>query len=95
MANPPGNESAITRAEFEQFLHVFTHEIRNRLNDIALEATDLSEQAGGTDAARLQQQIQDCSAFLKRVRESLAPDAPQGRRAVLAEFVKKLREHSV
>jgi len=83
----------LAREEFEKFLLVFTHEIRNRLNSIALEAADLAEQAGPpVDAARLQQQIQECSAFLKKVRETLAPDDPKAGKTALADFIKKLRE---
>lgn len=89
----PSGESAVPREEFERFLHVLTHEIRNRLNGIALEAADLAEQAGPqADSTRLQQQIQDCSTFLKKIRTTLAPDDPQVQRAELAEFVKALRE---
>jgi len=89
----PDSSSAIPREEFERFLHVLTHEIRNRLNGIALEAADLAEQAGPqADAARLQRQIQECSSFLKKVRTALAPDDPQAERSALAEFVKSLRE---
>jgi signal transduction histidine kinase len=87
------DEEAIPREEFERFLSALTHEIRNRLNSIALEAADLAEEAGPpADAMRLQQYVQDCSAFLKKVRETLAPDDAKGQRVSLAEFVKKLRE---
>jgi signal transduction histidine kinase len=83
----------VRREEFEVFLHVLTHEIRNRLNSIALEAADLAEQAGPpADATRLQQHVQDCSAFLKKVCETLAPDAPHIEKVALADFVQKLRE---
>jgi signal transduction histidine kinase len=83
----------VPRDEFEQFLGALTHEIRNRLNSIALEAADLAEQAGPpADAMRLQQYVQDCSAFLKKVRETLAPDDPHAEKMALAEFVKRLRE---
>ena len=83
----------VSREEFELFLLALIHEIRNRLNGIALAATDLTEQAGpDANDARLQQQIQECSAFLKKVRDALAPDDPAAARATLAEFAKKLRE---
>jgi signal transduction histidine kinase len=86
----------IPREEFEHFLAALTHEIRNRLNSIALEAADLAEQAGPpADAMRLQQYVQDCSAFLKKVREALAPDDPHGEKMALPEFVRKLRERPV
>jgi len=95
---PPPNSDAtppVPREEFEKFLHVLIHEIRNRLNGIALEAADLAEQTGPRpDAARLQQQVQDCSAFLKKVREALAPDAPQTEKMALADFAKKLRDRN-
>ncbi len=90
--NPP---ETVTREEFEQFLTAFTHEIRNRLNLIALEATDLAEQAGPqADSIRLQQHIRDCSAFLKSVRDTLAPDDPAARKIALAEFTARLRDRS-
>src|SRR5579863_4972734 len=97
--SPKSADKPVPREEFEKFLHAFTHEIRNRLNAIALEAADLAEQArltaGSTtgppaDATRLQQQVQECSAFLKKVREALAPDDPRAERAALADFTKKL-----
>jgi signal transduction histidine kinase len=85
----------VPRDEFEKFLHALVHEIRNRLNGIALEATDLAEQASPqADATRLQQQVQECSAFLKKIREVLAPDAPQTEKMALADFLKKLRDRN-
>jgi signal transduction histidine kinase len=91
---PPANDpTVLQREEFERFLSALTHEIRNRLNSIALEAADLAEQAGPpTDAMRLQQYVQECSTFLKKVRETLAPDDPNAKRMSLPDFVKKLRE---
>lgn len=89
----PKPSPTVPRKEFELFLSALTHEMRNRLNGIALEAADLAEQVGSqADATRLQRQIQDCSAFLKKVRETLAPDDPQAEKVALADFVKKLRE---
>jgi signal transduction histidine kinase len=83
----------IPREEFESFLNALTHEIRNRLSSIALEAADLAEQAGPpADAMRLQQHVQDCSAFLKKVRETLAPDDSRAGKMTLSAFVKELRE---
>jgi len=88
------NPNQIPREEFESFLNALTHDIRNRLSGIALEAADLAEQAGPpADATRLQQQVQDCSAFLKKVRETLAPDDSRAERIALSAFVKELREH--
>ena len=88
-------EKAVPREEFERFLNALTHEIRNRLNSIALEAADLAEQAGPpADAMRLQQYVQDCSAFLKKVRETLAPDDAHAQKVSLSDFVKKLRERN-
>jgi gamma-glutamylcysteine synthetase len=85
--------SAVPREEFEQFIIALTHEIRNRLNSIALEATDLVEQAGPpADGTRLQQYVQDCSAYLKNIRETLAPDESHTKTVALTEFVKKLRD---
>lgn len=83
----------VSREEFESFLTALTHEIRNRLSGISLEAADLAEQAGPpADATRLQEHVQDCSAFLKKVRENLAPDDPHAGKISLPDFVKKLRE---
>lgn len=93
MSDQGANKAVVPREEFEQFLLAFTHEIRNRLNGIALEATDLAEQAGDlADATRLQQQIQDCSTLLKTVREALASDNPQAERVALADFTKTWRK---
>jgi signal transduction histidine kinase len=91
--SPPGD---LTREEFEAFLRAFTHELRNRLNGIGLEAADLAEQAGaGADASRLQRQVRECSAFLKEVREMLAPESPQTAPVAPAEVVKKWRERNI
>jgi signal transduction histidine kinase len=94
-APAPGAQdpNQLPREEFEHFLNALTHEIRNRLSGIALEAADLAEQAGPpADATRLQQHVQDCSAFLKKVREALAPDDSHAKKVKLADFVKELRE---
>ncbi|HEV3270791.1 MAG TPA: hypothetical protein VGZ93_01285 [Candidatus Methylacidiphilales bacterium] len=88
----PGSDQ-IPREEFERFLNALTHEIRNRLNSIALEAADLAEQAGPpADATRLQEHVQDCSAFLKKVRETWAPDDSHAKKVPLADFIKEVRE---
>jgi len=85
--------SAVPREEFEAFIHALTHDIRNRLNSIGLEATNLAEQAGPpADATKLQQLVQDCSVYLKKIRETLAPDDTHTDTVALTEFVKKLRE---
>ncbi len=98
--NSPAESSSvsgtISRDEFELFLHALAHEIRNRLNGIALEAADLAEQAGPpADATRLQEQVQNCSSLLKKIRQVLAPDDPQAERMPLPEVVRKLRERPV
>jgi len=91
-SDPSPEPSAVPRAEFEHFLNALTHEIRNRLNSIALEAADLAEQAGPpADATRLQEHVQDCSAFLKKIRETLAPDDAHAERVSLSEYVQKFR----
>ncbi len=83
----------LSREEFEHFLNALTHEIRNRLNSIGLEAADLAEQAGPpADATRLQQHVQDCSAFLKKVRETWAPDDSHAAKVALSTFLKELHE---
>lgn len=85
--------TAVPREEFEKFIIALTHEIRNKLNTIALEAANLAEQSGADEeGARLQQQIQDCSAYLKKIRETLAPDDTHTDTVVLTDFVKRLRE---
>jgi signal transduction histidine kinase len=92
-APAPQGPNQLPREEFEHFLNALTHEIRNRLNSIALEAADLAEQAGPpADATRLQEHVQDCSAFLKKVRETCAPDDAHAPKVALSDFVKKLRE---
>ena len=98
--NSDDSSSQIPREEFELFLHAFTHEIRNRLNGIALEATDLAEQAhltagGQADASRLQRQVQECSALLKTVRDLLAPDDSRANKMALADLLKKLKERTL
>ena len=86
--------SSVPREEFEKFIIAFTHEIRNQLNTIALEAADLAEQAGPpADATRLQQHVQTCSAYLKKIRETLAPEDAHTDTVALTEFVKRLREN--
>lgn len=95
-ASNSNKPDSVPREEFEDFLHAFTHELRNRLNAISLEAADLGEQAAARiDTLRIQQQALECSAFLKRVREALAPEDPQAEKAALSEVAKKLREKSI
>jgi len=95
-AGAPQPSNFISHEEFATFLNAFNHALRNRLNNIALEAGDLAEQVGAqADATRLQQQVRECAAFLKGVREALAPDNPQAEKMALADLVKKLREASV
>jgi signal transduction histidine kinase len=95
-ASPKKNREPVSREDFELFLQALTHEIRNRLSGISLEAADLSEQAGAQiDARRLQQQVQDCSAFLRKVRDSVASDGTGPDEIPLAELIKKLKDHSL
>ncbi len=92
----PGDVTAVTRDELELFLQALTHEIRNRLSGISLEAADLAEQAGSqADTSRLQQQIQDCSALLKKVRELVALDDAGAVKVPLADVTKKLKDRSL
>ena len=92
----PGETTAVTRAELELFLSALMHEIRNRLSGISLEAADLAEQAGPeADASRLQQQIQDCSALLKKVREMTSADETGAIKISLADLTKKLKDRSI
>ncbi|MCE0524107.1 MAG: hypothetical protein LV480_14470 [Methylacidiphilales bacterium] len=92
-APDPQDPNLLPREEFEHFLNALTHEIRNRLNSIALEAADLAEQAGPpADATRLQQHVQDCSAFLKKVRETWASSDSLAEKVPLSDFVKEVRD---
>ena len=82
----------LTREEFDDFLHVFTHEIRNRLNAVGLEATDLAEQLEGmADFTRLQARVRDCSAFLKTVRDLLVPEETGAEKITVSDMTAKLR----
>ncbi len=93
---PPPSPSPVSREEFEELVNVLVHELRNRLNGIALEATDLAEQADPqVDAMRLQQRVQECSALLKKVREELAPEDTAAERVALAAFVSQLRRREI
>jgi len=86
----------LSREEFENFLQIFTHEIRNRLNGIALEAADLAEQAGPqANSHRLQQQVQECSAFLKAVREMVSSTSTEGKKIAFHDLIKKIKERNL
>jgi signal transduction histidine kinase len=88
----PTDAAPLSRAEFEEFLHFFTHEVRNRLNAIGLEAADLAEQMDDSSKAlRLQSQVRECAAFLKAAREILSPDDPEADRATLTAAIARLR----
>ena len=88
----PMNSPDISPAEFEEFINLFAHELRNRLNMISLEASDLAEQLEdtGVDDSRLQNRVRDCSEFLRCLRDQLAPENPASRRP-LAEIMDGLR----
>jgi signal transduction histidine kinase len=82
----------LSRAEFEEFLHFLTHEVRNRLNAIGLEAADLAEQMDDSGKAlRLQMQVRECAAFLKTARELLSPDDPEATPCTLNAAIARLR----
>jgi signal transduction histidine kinase len=88
----PTAAASLSREEFDEFLHVFTHEIRNRLNAVGLEATDLAEQLEGmADFTRLQARVRDCSAFLKTVRDLLVPEEDSADKMTVADLTTKLR----
>jgi len=92
-ASAPRDPEHLTRAELDEFLHLFTHEIRNRLNGISLESADLAEQVGdAADATRLQQSVRDCAAYLKSVRALLTPDDADAPPLSVAEILARLRE---
>jgi len=84
----------VSHEELEQFVQALSHEVRNRLSGIALEAADLAEQAGDQmDARRLQQQVQECSTLLKRVRELISAEAQEN--MSLPELTPRLKERSL
>ena len=86
----------VSREDFELFLQALTHEIRNRLSGISLEAADLAEQAGAqVDGNRLQQQVQECSAFLKKVREQVTLDGAEAGKLSLPDANKKIRDRTL
>ena len=88
----PAKSSALSREEFDEFVNVLTHEIRNRLNAVSLEVADLAEQLeGGVDARRLERRMRDCSAFLKTMRDLIVPDDPAAEKLSLPEMVARLR----
>jgi len=88
-----GEPTAVSREELELFLQALTHEIRNRLSGIALEAADLAEQgAPQLDATRLQQQVQDCSILLKKVRELVTAEAGK---ISLTDVTKQLKDRTL
>jgi signal transduction histidine kinase len=96
MCPPSSDPALISREEFEEFLHVFTHEIRNRLNGIGLEASDIAEQAGdAVDADRLQQRIRQCAVLLKNVRDLLSPEEPGVAELPLREVTALLRAKQI
>ena len=85
--------SPVPRVVFEAFIETVTHEVRNYLNNISLEATLLREQSEPKlDIAKLQGYVQGCAAYLKNVRDSLAPEDTHTQTVELGQFVKKLRE---
>ncbi len=95
-ASAPQPSDFISREEFEHFLNAFNHALRNRLNGVTLEAGDLAEQIGAqADTTHLQQQVRECAAWLKRVRDGLAPDDSKIGKMTVAEMTQKLREGSI
>lgn len=100
MSNSPSKNdlpaSAVSREEFDEFLNIFTHEIRNRLNIVGLEASDLAEQLEGEmDIGRLQGRVKDCSEFLKLVRDLVVPEDSIATRIPLADVIAKLRAREI
>jgi signal transduction histidine kinase len=92
----PTDAAPVSREEFEEFLHFFTHEVRNRLNAIGLEAADLAEQMDDSaKAMRLQMQVRECAAFLKAAREILSPDDPEAEHATLTAAIARLRSQKL
>jgi signal transduction histidine kinase len=93
MPESVASAAVVSRAEFDQFLHLFTHELRNRLNVLSLEAADLAEQWEGTvDLSRLQARIRECSAILKEVRVLTSPpENAHVETLSLTEIIERLR----
>ena len=90
--NSPAPLASLSRAEFDEFVQVFTHELRNRLNGIALEAADLAEQVGDfADDSRLQGRVRECAALLRTVREMVMPEDPATPALSVAEAAERLR----
>ncbi len=88
----PTDAPPLSREEFEEFLHFLTHEVRNRLNAIGLEAADLAEQMDDSSKAlRLQTQVRECAAFLKIARDLLSPDDPDAEHLSLNAAMARLR----
>jgi signal transduction histidine kinase len=88
----PTDTAPLSREEFEEFLHFFTHEVRNRLNAIGLEAADLAEQMDDSSKAlRLQTQVRECATFLKAARDLLSPDDPEAEHLTLTAAMARLR----
>jgi hypothetical protein len=80
----------VPRIEIEAWLHDFVHELRNHLNNISLEAANLADVAGNPpEAVQLQMKIQICGAYLKLIRDGIAPDQPRFERATVREILEE------
>ena len=84
---------SVSREEFDEFLNLFSHELRNRLNVLSLEAADLAEQWEGTvDLSPLQARIRECSALLREVRVLRLPGEDSSlENLTLAGMIARLR----
>ena len=87
--------SSVSREEFDEFLNLFSHELRNRLNVLSLETADLAEQWEGTvDLSPLQERIRECTALLREVRALRLPGEEETSGNSLAEMIERLRRLS-
>lgn len=94
--NSSKSNDLLSREEFDEFLNIFTHEIRNRLNMVGLEASDLAEQLEDSiDISRLQRRVRDCSELLKIVRDLAVPDDPTAAKLPLGTIIEKIRARDV
>ena len=88
----PDDSNSIPRPEFDLFLQQLVHEVRNYLNMIALDATDLVEQTGrDVDGAKLQGHVRNCAAFLKEVRAVVSPEDAASPRPHLVESLQQIK----
>ncbi len=88
MSEVVAKTGTVSRVDFEAWLHDFIHEIRNHLNGISLEATNIGDEFGASDEMRrLQMKVQICGAYLKLIRDGMAPETPTFHRTTSREIL--------